>query len=92
MLRYAQLVMQDVHMVTNTYAATVAANVNRAIRARGVTVVELAETSLIPRSTLTRRLSGASPFTVAELDQIAAALNMPVALASGGLSCCQAAT
>jgi predicted transcriptional regulator len=79
MLRYAQLVMQDVHMVTNTYAATVAANVNRAIRARGVTVVELSETSLIPRSTLTRRLSGASPFTVAELDQIAAALNMPVA-------------
>lgn len=79
MLRYAQLVMQDVHMVTNTYAATVAANVNQAIRARGVTVVELAETSLIPRSTLTRRLSGASPFTVAELDRIAAALNMPVA-------------
>ena len=79
MLRYDHLVMQDVHMVTNTYAATVAANVNRAIRARGVTVVELSETSLIPRSTLTRRLSGASPFTVAELDQIAAALNMPVA-------------
>ena len=71
--------MQYVHMVINTYAATVAANINRAIKARGVTVLELSESSLIPRSTLNRRLQGKSPFTVAEVEQIAAALNMPLA-------------
>lgn len=80
MLRCAHLVMQYVHMVTNTYAATVAANVNRAMSARGVTVVALSEAARIPRSTLTRRLSDpiASPLTVAEVERIAVALNMPV--------------
>lgn len=46
------------------------------IKASGVTVVWLCETTGIPRSTLLRRLNGHAPFTLSEIDRIAAALRV----------------
>lgn len=46
------------------------------IKASGVTVVWLCETTGIPRSTLLRRLNGHAPFTLSEIDRIAMALRV----------------
>lgn len=61
-----------------SYSAAVADSVNTAITTTGITHKALAEATGIPRTTLTRRLAGQSPFTVAELDAIALALNIDV--------------
>ena len=52
--------------------------VNAALEQRGESVQGLALATGIPRTTLIRRLGGFSPFTVAELDAIAAALCLDV--------------
>lgn len=57
----------------------VAAEVAHRINDSGVTVVWLCGATGIPRSTLTRRLSGHSSFTLNELERIAGALRVPVA-------------
>lgn len=61
-----------------TYSARVAATVSEAIEAQGQTVRGVANSAGIPRATLIRRLSGVTPFTVAELDAIASVLDVPV--------------
>lgn len=48
--------------------------------AAGLTELNLSERTDIPRTTLRRRLSGASPFTVSELSAIGELLEMPVSL------------
>ena len=52
--------------------------VARAIEQAGQTNLAVAEKCGIPRTTLLRRLSGASPFTVSELERIADLLDMQV--------------
>lgn len=59
--------------------AQVAAKVVAARVAADLSEVALAEATNIPRSTLKRRLDGASPFTVEELDSIATVLGVPFA-------------
>lgn len=56
--------------------AQVAARVERRAKDAGLNPVLLAERTGIARSTLLRRLSGASPFTVAELAAVAGALDV----------------
>jgi excisionase family DNA binding protein len=56
---------------TTTYTVTVAANVKDAITAANVSELALSENAHIARTTLRRRLSGQSPFTVSELQAIA---------------------
>lgn len=56
--------------------AQVAAAVEAARGTAGLSEVALAEATNIPRSTLKRRLGGASPFTVEELDSIATVLGV----------------
>lgn len=70
-----------VHMDSMSYAAAVAANIESAIKARGMTVLSVSQSSNIPRTTLERRLrsEGASPFTVREVKQIAEALGISAA-------------
>jgi transcriptional regulator with XRE-family HTH domain len=70
--------MYVVRMETTTYAAQVAKAVTAAIEAAGQTQLGISEATSIPRTTLIRRLSGATPFTVAELDAIADALGVSV--------------
>ncbi len=62
----------------DTLTPIVADRVVTAMESKGATRLGISEATGIPRTTLLRRLSGASPFTVAELDAIARALNMPV--------------
>lgn len=57
----------------------VAERVSDRITESGVAVVWLCGKTGIPRSTLTRRLSGHSSFTLNELQRIADALRVPVA-------------
>ena len=52
--------------------------VSAAIEADGRPVLVVAEQTNIPRTTLLRRLSGATPFTVPELARIADLLDVPV--------------
>lgn len=61
-----------------SYQERVARTVAAAIADSGVTGVWLCERTGIPRTTMHRRLTGLSPFTVAELDAIAGALRVPV--------------
>lgn len=69
----------DVRMESaGSYQERVAATVAETIDRHGVKLVWLSDQTGIPRTTLDRRLSGKSPFTVAELDAIAAALRIPV--------------
>jgi predicted transcriptional regulator len=56
----------------------VASEVSKQISKSGVTVVWLCEETGIPRSTLSRRLSSRSSFTLNELQRIAEALRVPV--------------
>lgn len=62
-----------------TRTEQVAAAVETARVAAGMSEVALADATNIPRSTLKRRLAGASPFTIDELDAISAALAAPFA-------------
>lgn len=66
------------HMEHTTTAEKVAARVSQQIKDCGVQVTWLCERTGIPRSTMLRRLSGRSPFNLAELDLIATALRLPV--------------
>jgi plasmid maintenance system antidote protein VapI len=52
-------------------AGDVATWVKQAAEASGISLRSLAEATNIPWPTLTRRLAGATPFTVTELDRIA---------------------
>lgn len=56
------------------YTTAVASVVTDRIDAAGKSHLRISEETGIPRTTLARRLSGASPFTVAELSALAAAL------------------
>lgn len=63
-----------------SYLDAVVSAVQEAMRDAGVTVHQLSTTTGIARSTLTRRLTGHSPFTVNELAAIASALEVPVGM------------
>lgn len=52
--------------------------VTEALVESGKSQLSLSDETGIPRTTLLRRLSGATPFTVAELQRIAEALGVPV--------------
>lgn len=52
--------------------------VTEALKNSGKSQLSLSDESGIPRTTLLRRLSGASPFTVAELQRIADVLGVSV--------------
>lgn len=68
--------MSTVHMVTTTKA--VAEVVSDKMPGRGLSVKSLSDSTLIPRTTLARRLAGSSPFTVHELELIAPLLGSTV--------------
>lgn len=55
-----------------------AERVSAAIEAAGQTHLAVAEQTGIPRTTLLRRLSGAAPFTITELERVADLLDVPV--------------
>lgn len=57
------------HAATTTERAAI--NVSRLMDARGATLLGLANSTGIPRTTLRRSLEAGRPFTLAELDQIA---------------------
>lgn len=61
----------DSHM-TAPMTHLVAARVRDEMASRGVSVKELADATGLARMTLTRRLTGHSPFTIAELDTLSA--------------------
>lgn len=65
-------------MDTNTADHTVAQRVTAAMQAGGYSQKATAEASGIPRVTLIRRLSGATPFTVKELASIADVLGCDI--------------
>lgn len=64
-------------MVT-TPTEAVAGAVRAAMEQVGESSKHLAEVTLIPRTTLVRRLAGTSPFTIPELERIASALGTTV--------------
>lgn len=55
-----------------------ASRVQSALDAAGRTPLAVSEQTGIPRTTLLRRLTGTSPFTIAELDLISVLLDVPV--------------
>lgn len=55
-----------------------ATRVQAALDAAGRTPLAVSEQTGIPRTTLLRRLTGTSPFTIAELDLISGNLGVPV--------------
>ena len=63
-------------MVTPPSARTVAERVRVAMEQKGETEKGLADATGIPRTTLRRRLTGNSPFTVNELGAIAPCLGV----------------
>ena len=72
-------------MDTTGYVAGVADKVVAAMHAKDVSRLALADKAGIPRTTLIRRLTGTSPFTVDELARIAGALGVDVvALVAAG--------
>lgn len=64
-------------MVT-TPTESVAEVVREAMERVGESAKHLAEVTLIPRTTLVRRLAGTSPFTIPELERIASVLGTTV--------------
>jgi transcriptional regulator with XRE-family HTH domain len=56
----------------------VAAAVSAALGESNLSVLSAAEQTGIPRSTLSRRLTGTSPFTITELDLLARLLGVSV--------------
>ncbi|RZS61653.1 hypothetical protein EV386_1963 [Xylanimonas ulmi] len=77
----ARLGITVAHMDSTSYAAAVAANVERAILGAGLTVPGVARVTGIPRTTFARRLAsdGFSPFSVAEVKAIANAVGTTAA-------------
>lgn len=66
-------------MATNTDTSRgVARNVSAALSAAGIAQRDAATQTGIPLTTLSRRLTGNSPFTVTELDLIAGILGVTV--------------
>lgn len=65
----------DMH-TTTTFPARIARSVGAAIEQAGRTSTSVADAIGIPRSTLRRRLIGATPFTVAEIEAVALHLHM----------------
>lgn len=65
--------------MTNTahHVATVAHTVVAAMTEAGITADELSTGIGTPRTTLDRKLAGATPFTIPDLTLIAAALEIP---------------
>ena len=64
-----------------TFPEQIARSVGAAIEQAGRTSTSVADAIGIPRSTLRRRLIGATPFTVAEIEMVAIHLDMtPAAL------------
>lgn len=80
-LRVPHLGSTVVRMDSTAYAAAVAANIREAISAAGVSVLNVAQSTDIPYTTLDRRLrsGGASPFSVREVRAIAQALGTTAA-------------
>ena len=66
-------------MVTPPTTRTVAERVRSAMVDKGQTAKSLAEAAGIPRTTLARRLTGNSSFTLNELDAIAPLLGLTAA-------------
>jgi len=64
-------------MVTATEA--VAEVIRDSMERADESVKHLAEVTFIPRTTLLRRLAGTSPFTIPELERVAAVLDTSVA-------------
>lgn len=71
-------------MDTSTYQRQVAEAVAAAMKAGDWSEKALAEETGIPRVTLRRRLSGASPFNVAEIAAVARGLGVTTADLTGG--------
>jgi lambda repressor-like predicted transcriptional regulator len=63
---------------TTDTSRKVAAAVSAALGVAGISVLTAAEQTGIPRSTLTRRLTGTSPFTIVELELVANLLGQSV--------------
>lgn len=63
---------------TATYTGAVRQAVQVAITASGHTLTALSEGTGISQSSLSRKLKGAAPFTVTEVDLIARLLGIPV--------------
>ena len=72
-LRVTQMGSSVFHMDSTTYAAAVAAKIRTAIEEKGISVLSVATSTGIPRTTLDRRFKsdGAAPFTVREIKKIA---------------------
>lgn len=66
-------------MSTHAYTAAVAANVQTAIDAAGLSLVTVSKRAGIPRRTLHHHLKGKHPFPVIELAKIATLLGVTVA-------------
>jgi len=66
-------------MATNTDTSrSIAANVSAALSSAGIAQRDAATQTGIPLTTLSRRLTGNSPFTIVELDLIAGILGVTV--------------
>lgn len=78
MLDGAQLVTYGTHMQPPT-TQTVASRISDLMASNGVSTKALADQTGIARMTLARRLTGNSPFTIAELDALAAHFNTTTA-------------
>ena len=72
-LRVTQMGSSVFHVDSTTYAAAVAAKIRTAIEEKGISVLSVATSTGIPRTTLDRRFKsdGAAPFTVREIKKIA---------------------
>lgn len=66
---------KDGHVSTDPLAL-IRDEINTTIRSVGISEAELSRRSLIPRSTLARKLAGATEFTLSELIRLADALGV----------------
>lgn len=65
-------------MHTDSTSHRICGVVNKLLEEAGVSKLHTSETTGIPRATLLRRLSGATPFQTTELSAIAKLLEIPV--------------
>src|SRR5690625_5275281 len=65
-------------VVDMTYAEHVAKLVKNSVEASPYSIKYVAEESLVPRTTLTRKMNGAGEFSVAEIYRVAKVLGIPV--------------
>lgn len=66
------------HMDTHPASYRVALAVREHLRRAGKTQLDVVDATGIPRTTLNRRMTGNSPFTISELELIAAFLGITV--------------